>query len=94
MRSGTTPVPPFTTWKPRIATAAKDRAAYRVGGKTAFIAPGKQEAVALKLLEAMSRVIDLPIPLRICPTKSDAIGWLAIDDGTEAAARATAKTAD
>lgn len=78
----------------RIATAAKDRAAYRVGGKTAFIAPGKQEVVAIKLLEAMSRVIDLPIPLCICRTKSDAIDWLAADDDTDAAARAAAKTAD
>ena len=67
----------------RIAAAAKQRATHRAGGKTAFIAPGEQEVVAIKLLEAISKTIDLPIPLRICPTRSDAITWLAEHHGTD-----------
>jgi len=77
----------------RIAAAAKDRAAFRLGGKTAFIAPGEQEAVAIKLLETMSKVIDLPIPLHICRTKGEAIDWLTADDSPDTEVPVTIRTA-
>lgn len=60
----------------RIANAAMDRARYRPGGKTSFVAPGDNEAIAIKLLQATSHVIDLPIPLQVHQTREEALSWL------------------
>ena len=63
----------------RIAMAAKDRAIHRIGGKTAFVTAGALETFAVKLLEANSKVIDLPLNTRFFKTREDAIAWLLED---------------
>ena len=60
----------------RIATAAKALAPQRPNGRTAFVAPGALEAVAIRFLEASSKKIVLPLLLRICTTREEAIDWL------------------
>ncbi|MBT5047633.1 MAG: hypothetical protein HOM58_03950 [Rhodospirillaceae bacterium] len=60
----------------RVALAAKERSQHRPGGKTAFVAPGETEAIALRFLQATSQVIDLPIPLEIHQTRVEALAWL------------------
>ena len=60
----------------RIAAAAKALAPQRQDGRTAFVAPGALEAVAIKFLEASSKKIELPLLLHICTTREEAIAWL------------------
>ena len=64
----------------RIASTAKSLAHNRPGGRTAFVAPGELEAVAIKFLEASSKLVALPIPLLICATREDAVAWLTSQD--------------
>jgi hypothetical protein len=61
----------------RIATAAKKHAPKRPGGRTAFVASRKFEQAAMKLLEAISEMVAVPIPLRLCETRKEAVAWLA-----------------
>lgn len=60
----------------RIAQTAKDLARFRPGGRTAFVAPGDVEVPAIRLLEAISAIVALPIPLRMCATRDEALRWL------------------
>lgn len=60
----------------RIASTAKALAPNRPTGRTAFVAPGELEAVAIRMLEASSKMVALPIPLQICPTREEALAWL------------------
>ena len=60
----------------RIAMAAKERAHYRVGGKTAFVTAGALEMFAVNLLEANLKVIDLPFDTRFFATREEAVAWL------------------
>jgi hypothetical protein len=64
----------------RIAGTAKALAPNRPGGRTAFVAPGELEAVAIKFLEASSKMVELPIPLHICATREEAVAWLTSPD--------------
>ncbi len=61
----------------RIAAAAKALAPLRPGGRTAFVVPGSLEAVAIRMFEASSKLVDLPIPLHTCATRDEAIAWMA-----------------
>jgi hypothetical protein len=60
----------------RIAEQAKSLAHFRSGGRTAFVAPGDVEVSAIKLLEAISQKVALPIPLRMFNSFADALDWL------------------
>ena len=64
----------------RIAMAAKERAIHRIGGKTAFVTEGALELFAVKLLEANSKVIDLPLNTRFFETHDEAVAWLREDE--------------
>lgn len=60
----------------RIAMAAKERAHHRVRGKTVYVTAGALEMFAVKLLDANSKVIDLPFDTRFFATREEAVAWL------------------